>query len=100
MTAFDQFGRLAFRGLLLGLLLLTLAVPAPLSAQDTPADPPSADAQDPSGAPSINLEQQQLQIQRDYDAQRIQGKTTSTGTTVFVENEADPGELPARDDRY
>ena len=40
------------------------------------------------------------QIQRDYDAQRIQGKTTSTGTTVFVENEADPGELPARDDRY
>ena len=46
------------------------------------------------------LKRKARQIQRDYDAQRIQGKTTSTGTTVFVENEADPGELPARDDRY
>ena len=47
------------------------------------------------------LKRKARQIQRDYDAQRIQGKpATSTGTTVFVENEADPGELPARDDRY
>jgi uncharacterized protein (DUF58 family) len=47
------------------------------------------------------LKRKARQIQRDYDAQRIQGEAaTSTGTTVFVENEADPGELPARDDRY
>ena len=46
------------------------------------------------------LRRKARQIHSDYEHQRIHGKTTSTGTTVFVENEADPGELPARDDRY
>ena len=45
------------------------------------------------------LKRKAREIQRDYEAQKLQGGATKS-TTVYVENEADPGELPPRDDRY
>ena len=45
------------------------------------------------------LKRKARQIQRDHEAQKLQGGTPKA-TTVFVENKVDPDELPARDDRY
>ena len=45
------------------------------------------------------LKRKAREIQREYEAQKLQGGT-ATSTTVYVENAADPGELPTRDDRY
>lgn len=51
------------RRILLALTLIGLSIPAPLPAQQPPADA----AANPASAPPLDLEQQQLQIQRDYE---------------------------------
>jgi hypothetical protein len=86
--------RLFLRSFLTAIVLAGLATGAPLMAQDAPAaNPAPAEAETSSEGAPLNLEQQQLQIQRDYE--RFEQKLLELGE-VMRPSDPDRAELLTR----